>query len=276
MVAPHVSISAEKLFDLGPLPVTNSLLMTWIVLAVFLILGIWIRLTLKNKPQGLQNIFEILIESWLNIIESVTGNAKQTRIFFSTIVTIFLFVLFNNWGGLIPGVGSIGIVETAEATGRTTEALIEKAHGEAGATDVVAERRSGFTHIFRAASADLSFTLTLAIIAVILTQYHGIRQLGGWGYLKRFLNFHKPFPVMLFVGLLEFVLEFAKIISFGFRLFGNIFAGEVLLAVMISLVPFVVPMPFYGLEIFVGAVQALVFSMLTLVFFKTAVTDHDF
>jgi F-type H+-transporting ATPase subunit a len=105
----------------------------------------------------------------------------------------------------------------------------------------------------------------------LLTQWHGIRHLGTWRYFSRFINFKSP--IMFFVGILEAISEISKVISFSFRLFGNVFAGEVLLVVVIGLVPYIAPMPFYGLEIFVGAIQALVFAMLTLVFFKMATTE---
>lgn len=270
MTAPHVSISAETLFHLGPLPVTNSLLTTWIVLGVLVVLALVFRLTFRRLPSGLQNLFEMLVEGWLNIIDGVTADHRLTRRVFPVIVTLFLFILLNNWAGLIPGVGSISLtgVQAEEMAHEPVLNVIDEAvmHDVEGAP--AEEIHAAETPVFRPASADLSFTLTLAIIAVVLTQYFGMSALGSWGYLSRFINFHSP--VLFLVGLLELVLEFAKIISFGFRLFGNIFAGEVLLTVMIALVPFVIPMPFYGLEIFVGAVQALVFSMLTLVFFKMA------
>lgn len=214
------------------------------------LLAIAVRLGLRTsgKPTGLQNVLEIIVEGWLSIMDGVTGDRALSKRFFGIIVTIFLFVLVSNWAGLIPGVGSIGV----------TSAHAEGEHG-------------GLTHIFRPGTSDLSTTLVLAIIAVVATQVQGIRACGVWGYLRRFINFHSP--VLFLVGLLEMVLEFAKIFSFGFRLFGNIFAGEVLLAVIISLVPFIAPMPFYGLEIFVGLIQATVFAMLTLVFFKMATVE---
>lgn len=257
MTTPHIAIAASPLFHIGPLTVTNTLLTTWIVLALFVILAIVTRVTLRRGvPAGLQNVLESVMELWLSIIDGVTNDHTLTRRFFNVIVTIFLFVLITNWVGLIPGVGSIGITHEPAVAAESTEA---NAHHE------------GLTHIFRPATSDLSFTLTLALIAVFATQMQGIRACGTWGYFRRFLNFHSP--ILFLVGLLELVLEVAKVASFGFRLFGNIFAGEVLLAVLIALVPFVAPIPFYGMEIFVGAVQALVFSMLTLVFFKMATVE---
>lgn len=126
----------------------------------------------------------------------------------------------------------------------------------------------------RSPSSDLNFTLALAIISVLSIQYFGIRQSGFLKYGKKFINFENP--IKFFIGILELVSEFAKIISFSFRLFGNIFAGEVLLLVIYFLVPYAVPLPFMLLEIFVGFIQALVFSMLTLVFLKMAVAEHEY
>ena len=175
----------------------------------------------------------------------------------------------NNWAGLIPGVGSVGIFhETEVAIHRENVEIFEETDAVA---EIPEEASPSFTPIFRPGSADLSFTLALAIVAILMVQFFGVRQFGGWGYFSRFLNFKNP--VLFFVGLLEIISEFSKMISFSFRLFGNIFAGEVLLTVIIALAPFVAPIPFYGLEIFVGAVQALVFAMLTLVFFRMAVTE---
>ncbi len=283
----HVSIAAEKLFDLGPLAVTNSLLTTWVVMGFLLLIGLYLRARLNaKKPKGLQNILEIVVEGTLSIIESVTTDAKQARLFFGAITTIFLFVLLNNWAGLIPGVGAIGIVEEAEIYEETTAEVIGSesieysgestlATAETSEVETAADAgevaKSKLTYIFRSGSADLSFTLTLALIAIFLTQYHGIRKLGAWHYFSRFINFKGP--IMFFVGILEAISELSKVISFSFRLFGNIFAGEVLLVVVTSLIPYVAPIPFYGLEIFVGAIQALVFAMLTLVFFKMATTE---
>ncbi len=276
MTAPHVSIAAEKLFDLGPLAVTNSLLTTWVVILFITLIGLYLRIRLNAKqPRGLQNVFEIIVEGALGIIESVTNDAKQARLFFGVITTIFLLVLLNNWAGLIPGVGAIGIVEQPEIDEEVSPAadtnLDTNSEREANNSENKETEPSKLNYIFRAGSADLSFTLALALIAVLLTQYHGIRKLGAWHYFSRFLNFKSP--IMFFVGILELISEFSKIISFSFRLFGNIFAGEVLLVVVLSLAPYIAPMPFYALEIFVGVIQALVFAMLTLVFFKMATTE---
>jgi F-type H+-transporting ATPase subunit a len=153
---------------------------------------------------------------------------------------------------LLPGLGTIGIREIHE--GKTT--LIP---------------------FIRSASADLNVTLAIALVAVFSVQFIGIATIGIVKYGKKFFvsPLHKPYVVGTFVGFLELISEVAKIISFSFRLFGNIFAGEVLLIVMLNLAPYIIPIPFLFLELFVGFVQALVFSMLTLVFLKMGVTEAE-
>lgn len=211
-------------------------------------------LLLKNKlkiiPKGFQNAVEYIMESLLNLVDSVTQDRRQSKKFFPLVATIFIFVILSNWIELAPGLGTIGINETHN--GKTV--LIP---------------------FIRSASADLNVTLAIALISVFATQFMGIAAIGFVRYAKKFLvnPLRKPYFVGTFVGVLEIISEIAKIISFSFRLFGNIFAGEVLLIIMLGLVPYLVPLPFLFLELFVGFVQALVFSMLTLVFMKMAVTE---
>jgi F-type H+-transporting ATPase subunit a len=197
----------------------------------------------------------------MGLIEGVTNDRKKAKEFFAYAFTIFLFIAFSNWMGLIPGVGSIGFFEVVKETAKEgVHGAAEGGHG------------GGYFPLFRAGSSDLSFTIALALTTIIYVQYIGFKHL-HLGYLKKYFNFSGP--IQFFVGLLEIVSELAKIISFSFRLFGNIFAGEVLLVVMTFLAPFIIPIPFYGLEIFVGFVQALVFMMLTLVFLNGATASHD-
>jgi F-type H+-transporting ATPase subunit a len=157
-------------------------------------------------------------------------------------MTLFVFILINNWLGLLPGIGSI---------------TITTAHGA--------------VPLFRGATADLNTTLALAIISVVMTHIYAIKELGLFKHLGKYFSFN---PMLLFVGMLEIVSEFSKMVSFSFRLFGNIFAGEVLLVVIAYLAPLIAPLPFFGLELFVGLVQALVFTMLTLVFLEIATMSH--
>ena len=247
----NISLAAEPLFHIGSFPITNSLLMSWIVLAFLAAIGITVKRKLAQVPKGLQNIIEYAFELLLGMIDGVTGNREQSRKFFPVIVTIFLFVILSNWIGLLPGMGTIGINE--------------ELHGE-----------TVLVPFIRAGSADLNFTLAIAVVSVISTQIFGIMAIGALKYAKKFFvsPLKKPYFVGTFVGFLELISEMTKLVSFSFRLFGNIFAGEILLTVMLMLVPYLVPLPFLFLEIFVGFVQALVFSMLTLVFMKMATVEH--
>jgi F-type H+-transporting ATPase subunit a len=286
-----ISVSAEKIFTLfGFLPVTNSLLATWIVMVLLITVAFLATRKMQAVPKGLHNIFEAVFESALGLFESVLEDKQMARRIFCFITTLFIFILFSNWFGLVPGVGSIGfsgkaetaIEESAETmnaekiagtheTGESTEsASLQETEENLGAEEG-AKPEPEFVPLFRAGSSDLSFTIALAICAVLYVQMMGISKL-RMGYFKKFINFKDP--IHFFVGILELISEFARMISFSFRLFGNIFAGEVLLVVITFLVPYIAPMPFYGLEIFVGAVQAMVFTMLTLVFIKLAITSH--
>lgn len=245
----EISLAAEKIGHLGSLPVTNSMILSWI--ASFAIIAIALVATRKMTlvPAGLQNVFETVIEFLYNTVNGVFDDEKVTKRYFPFIATFFIFILANNWLGTLPGVGSIGFNEA-----------------KAGGTI--------FVPLLRPGNADLNHTLALAAISVIATQFIGIVAIGFFKYSGKFLNF-KGGPIGLFVGLLELVGEFTRVLSFSFRLFGNIFAGEVLLTVMMSLLPFIAPIPFTLLELFVGLIQALVFTMLTLVFIKIAIADHS-
>lgn len=289
-MALHISISAEKIAQIGPLPISNSMLTSLIVSGLIVALCFFInsRLQSKGKPSRLQVFAEMIIGMLYNLCLDITGSTKKAREFAPIVISFFLFIILNNWLGLVPGVGTIGFREGHELEAKLP-AIVKTVQAKTSVEPITEEVDSGnsqetnseleakpeeeaiFVPYFRAGTADLNTTLALALISVALTQLYGFKHL-GLGYLKKYINFQNP--IMFFVGLLETVLEFAKIMSFAFRLFGNIFAGEVLLAVMMFLVPVVVPMPFYGLEIFVGFIQALVFSMLSLVFFNLATMGH--
>lgn len=244
----HISIAAEPVLHIGEVPISNSVLTTSVVVLLISLFVIISTRKLEKYPKGIQNILEFGVESLHNLALSITKDKKFTRKIFPIVATFFIFILFNNWFGLIPGVGTIGFHEID--------------HG-----------KEVFVPLFRAGTADLNTTIILGVTVVILTQIIGVTSLGLLKYGKKFINFSSP--INFFVGLIELVSEFVRIIAFAFRLFGNVFAGEVLLVVMSSLLPFIVPAPFYGLEIFVGFIQALVFTMLALVFFSMARISHD-
>jgi F-type H+-transporting ATPase subunit a len=318
----HISLSAEPVLQLGGLILTNSMITSVIVSVLLIVFAVIVNLSLTqtSKPTGLQNLAEWMIESLYSLVHSITGDLKKTSLFFPLIATFFLFILFNNWIGLLPGVGSISVTprvahaETATTEHTTTEAAESLTHSESTlveSTDhdtVVTDQGTGehtavtmddehtdtplatntethetpaaehaetghssTVHLFRAGTADLNTTIALGLISVVLTQYFGFKFL-SLGYFSKFFNFSSP--IMFFVGLLELISEVGKILSFGFRLFGNVFAGEVLLAVITYLAGVAVPIPFYGLEVFVGFIQALVFAMLSLVFINMATLGH--
>jgi len=251
----NVSITSEIIGNIGGMPITNTLITSVMVTLVLSAVFFIATRNIKDIPKGLQNLIELVVESLFDMIDGVTGNRKQTYQFFPLIATIFIFIVGSNWIGLLPGFGSIGFFETEAAT----ESVSEAGHAV-------------LIPFFRSANSDLNTTLAIAIISVIAVQVSGIMALGVLKYGKKFINFSSP--INFFVGILELISEVSKMISFSFRLFGNVFAGEVLLVVIMTLVPFIAPLPFFALELFVGFIQALVFSMLTLVFLKTATTAH--
>ena len=244
----HISLASQVIFHLGPFPITNSIIATWLVILVLVMIGLVATEKVNIIPKGIQNMMEFVLESLLNLIDSITHDRVKSRAFFPWIATFFLFILTANWMELIPGFNAIGL----EKLERGEEV---------------------FVPFLRSANTDLNTTLALAVVSIIAIQIFGIMALGFVKYSKKFINFSGP--VEFFVGILEIISELAKIISFAFRLFGNIFAGEVLLVVIAYLVPYVLPVPFYGMELFIGFIQALVFSMLTLVFMTMATMSHD-
>lgn len=242
-----ISLASQAVFHIGSFPVTNTIIATWLAMLVLIIVGLSLG-KIKSVPRGLQNIVEFAIESLLNLVDGITHDRVKSRRFFPWIASFFLFILMANWMELIPGFGSIGIYGFENG-------------------------KESFIPIFRGANTDINTTLALGLISAFMTQIFGIVAIGIVKYGKKFLNFSGP--IEFFVGILELISEVARIISFAFRLFGNIFAGEVLLIVIAFLIPYVVPVPFYGMELFVGFIQALVFSMLTLVFMTIASMDHE-
>jgi len=264
---PHVQLPAETIFHIGGFPVTNSLLATWVTMIV--VVGLAYGVTHKTKliPSRLQSLLEFALEWMLNLCKDVAGEANGRR-FFPIVTTIFLFVLMNSWLGLLPGYGSI---------------IVNGAEGEP-------------VHLLRAANTDINFPLALAVIAFIFIEYYGFKQGGGLRYLLKFFNFGKFFrglgklftgkvkaglgevfrgAIDIFVGALEGLSELVRVLSFTFRLFGNMTGGEILILMMMFLMPWVLAIPFYGLELLVGVVQALIFGGLTLVFATIAVTPHE-
>jgi len=244
----HISITSEVLFHIGSLPVTNTLLTAWAVMLLLIIGSIIFSARMKRKPGRIQTAIEASIEGLLGFFGTIAGDEKVARRFFPITATIFVFVLFSNWAGILPGVGSIGFFETHEG-----EEL--------------------FVPLFRSVYSDLNMTIALALIAVTLSHVFGFITVGLRGHIGKFISFKSP--ISAFVGFLEIISEFGKIVSLSFRLFGNIFAGEVLLTIIAFLVPYAVPVPVLGLELFVGFIQALVFAVLSMVAFSSFSIAHE-
>ena len=241
----EISLKAEQIGQILGFPITNTLLMSWIAMLVIGVFFLFGARRLKKVPTGAQNLLEALYEGFLSFMDLVTGKRAHSEKFFPLVFTFFIFILTSNWLGILPGLGSIGFHELHE--------------GE-----------EVFVPFARSANSDLNMTLALAVISVIATHFYGAKTLGALKHSSKYVSLKGP--IQFFVGILELVSEFAKLLSFSFRLFGNIFAGEVLLIIMGILLPFIAPIPFLGLELFVGLIQALIFATLTLVFLEIAVS----
>lgn len=242
---PKISIKAETIYSLLGFHLNNSLLLSFFVTVGFLLIALKYYREANSKTKGgFFYFFQFIIKSIYGLFKSILGD--RIDFFFPLLLSFFIYILIQNWSGLLPGVGSILV-------------KVEEHHEEV------------FVPLLRGNNADLNATLALGIISVTMIQIYGLKFL-GLGYLKKFINLANPINFAL--GLLEIISEFSKILSFSFRLFGNIFAGEVLLTIVAFLVPVLAAFPFLMLEIFVGLVQALVFSMLTAVFISGAIEAH--
>ncbi len=241
----HVAINAEELFRIGPLSFTNSMVGA---LLASLLLGIaawYITRRSSLVPGRLQSALELPVELMTGII---SASSTRWRGYASLILSFFLMILVANWIGLLPGVGTIGINHIDEAG---HEAVIP---------------------LIRPASADLNFTLGLAIVAFVMFVYWGVKANGGVGYLKELVGEPRYMAPLMFP--INLISELSRLISLSMRLFGNVFAGEVLLATMIALAPILIPAVFLGLEILFGFVQALVFALLAMTYIATAIAEH--
>ena len=264
-ISQEITLFAEPIFHYENFTVTNALLTSWLVVALIIILSLILRSKLREIPGKLQNVFEIVIDNALQLCDQVTNSRTLSIKIFPIAISVFFFILINNWLGIIP-LGGFGILERGE-------------HGLA------------FIPFLRSGTADINTTIALAVMAVLGANIFGIFSIGLWKTFNKYVNLkalsgiftkirHEPTivivaPITFFVGLIEIVGEFAKIASLSFRLFGNVFAGEVLLVSMAALVAYIVPIPFLFLELLVGVIQALIFSILLVVYFTIASTDHD-
>ncbi len=259
--APEPHLPASVLFHVFGLPITNTILAGWIT-CLFLIIGSWlITRRIKLVPGRMQVTFEFVLGWVYDFCVSVAGE-KNGRKFFPVICTIFLFVAFNAWLSLIPGFGSILL---------------------------------GNHELLRGSNTDVNTPLAIALISFIFVEFYGLKTL-GIKYLRKFVNVGGLFKsfghvfkgnvkkgftglfsgaIDIFVGGLEALSELIRIVSFTFRLFGNMTAGEILIMVAAFLLPMAIGWMVYGLELFIGFIQALVFSGLTLAFVSMAVMSHE-
>lgn len=239
------SLAAESIVNVGGFPITNTLIATAIVDILLLALTYQIATNVSIRPGRIQAAVEPAIEGFYSLTQQIAG--KYTSSIFPWFMTFFLFIFANNMLGLMPGFGSVGFFETHEG------------HKE-------------LVPLLRAATSDFNTTLGLATVSIFATHILSIKYNGFREYIQRFISLN---PIYLFVGLLELISEGTKLFSLSFRLFGNIYAGEVVLATISGLFAFVAPIPFLLLETIVALVQALVFAMLTMVFMSILVTPHS-
>ncbi len=259
------SIYAEEIFRIGNFPITNSLINSWLVVFLIVVFSLYFNKKIKTIPGKLQSFIEMVYEGFLDFFDSITASRKKSEKFFPFIFAFFIYILLSNWLGILPFVGSVG------------KYVVEDGH-------------KVFVPFFRGGTADLNTTLALATIGVVASHIVGVIFIGWWHHLNKFLNFKTLMeipkkvkkdamvllvhPIQALASLLEIVTELAKVASLSFRLFGNIFAGEVLLASMSAMMAFVLPIPFMFLEVLVGFVQALVFALLILSYFSMATQKH--
>ncbi len=261
-------LAAEQIFSIGSLPITNSYINSTIAMVGFIVFAFFINRAVRYyyrtdaAPKGILNFFEGLLEFLYKYIDQVTGDRKKSIRFLPIVGTFFFFILISNWIGLLPGIGSIG------------RWLVHEGHVT-------------LVPLFRPANTDLNMTLAMAILAVFASHFLGIITIGFFRYANKFIKLGdlwnaaksgKPVNMLtafveFFVGIIEIFSEVAKMVSLSLRLFGNVFAGEVLLTVLASLIAFFVPLPFMALELLVGLIQAVVFAMLTLVYLTMATAE---
>lgn len=264
-VTHEVTMYAEPIFHIGDFAITNALFTSWIAVIIIIILSIAVRSRVREIPRGIQNFFEVLVDGALGLMDQVTASRKISEKAFPIVFSIFMFILINNWLGIMP-FGWLGIIHQGD-------------HG------------ASFIPFLRGGTADVNTTLALAAVSVIGANLFGIFAIGAWKMLNKYVNLKvlgsvftkvRKDPVILMVapitfavGLLEIIGEFAKVASLSLRLFGNVFAGEVLLVAIAGMIAYIAPIPFLFLEVFVGVIQAFIFGILTTVYFTIAAQDHD-
>jgi len=239
----HIALAAERVGSVFGIPITNTLVAAWVVMIVLISTAFLVGRKAQMIPGRVQSFFEMLFEFVLDYMQQTLGTRELAVRFFPLIVTIFLFVFTSNLFDFVPLFGSIGVYQ----------------HGV-------------LVPLLRPVNTDLNVTLALAIIVFLVIEISGILSLGLLKYGSKFVNF-KTGAMGFVVGLLEIIGNLARLVSFSFRLFGNIFAGEVLIAVISSFLPYLLPVPLMLFETFVGLLQAAIFALLTLVFIKLSIME---
>jgi F-type H+-transporting ATPase subunit a len=243
----HVILKAEQLGTLWGIPITNALVMTWVVMGLLFIFVFFVNRAIRLKPGGVQAVLEWGVEGAMGYMAETLEDVKLAKRFFPLLATMFFFIVVGNELEFFPGVGSIGF-----------------------------NLPEGFAPLLRAPATDLNTTLALTLISVIVIEVSGVIALGLLRYGGKFINIRGrnigEVIINFIVGIIELISELARLVTFSFRLFGNIFAGEVLIAIIAMFVPYILPAPFMLFEMFVGFVQAVIFALLTLFFIKLAVT----
>lgn len=244
-----VALAPEIIGNLWGLPVTNTLLMSWAVIIILGVLAFVIGRNVKLIPSRMQTLLESLFGFVYDYIAETLESRDMARRFFPLLLTIFLFIFAANMLEFTPGIGSVGLFHPSTISGQADE----------------------FSPLFRSANTDLNATLALAIISFLVIEFTGVFTIGVWKYAQKFVSFRSV--IGFAVGIIELFSEITRLISFSFRLFGNIFAGEVLILVVGYFVPYFLPVPIMVFEVFVGFIQAAIFSLLTLFFIKIAITE---
>ncbi len=242
----HIALSAERVTEFLGIPITNTLITSWIVMLLLVFITVIVRKNLRMIPGKFQVLVESLFSYVMDYIEETLESKKMAQKFFPLILTIFIFIFVANAIEFTPGIGSIGFFETSQ-------------EGEK------------FTPLLRSVNTDLNSTLALAIISFLVIEITGVFVIGFLKYFSKFVNFKSVLGFL--IGIIELFSEIARLIAFSFRLFGNIFAGEVLILVIIFFIPYVMPVPIMLFEVFVGFIQAAIFALLTLFFIKIAITE---
>jgi len=240
----HITLKSERLFEVWGFPITNATVTMWAVMAVLLFVAFLVGRSLKLKPGKAQTGVEMFTEYLLGMIQQTLGTRALAVRYFPLLMTIFIFIFAANMFDFLPIFGTVGW------------------HAEGGE----------FVPLFHAVNADLNTTLALAIISFFVIEISGIATLGVLKYGSKFVNFTGG-AMMFVVGLLELIGNLARLISFSFRLFGAIFAGEVLLLVIAHFLPYIAPVPLMAFEAFIGLLQAAVFAILTMAFIKIAIDE---